>query len=191
MDESKRSRVATLAMLTVLFTGLAGLAGCSRPPAEPPPPPVPEKVDIEGMANARKVGDDLLFGGQPSVEALRMLAARGYKSVLTTRGEGELEWKERAVADALGMMYLEIPMAYPIESIRDEWVDLFDELMKGAGRPMVVHCSSGNRVAGLWAVWLAERRGVEPERALEVGALAGMTRIRPVVEQRLGVKPSR
>jgi len=47
------------------------------------------------------------------------------------------------------------------------------EVVVEAERPMVVHCSSGNRVAGLWAVWLAERRGVEPARALELGALAG------------------
>jgi uncharacterized protein (TIGR01244 family) len=160
----------------------------SGPPSAAQAPavePVPEIVEVEGMANSRRVGSDLLFGGQPSPEALTALAGRGYRTVVTTRGERELDWDERAMAESLGLTFVEIPMAYPLEAIRDEWVDRFDELMTGSARPMLVHCSSGNRVAGLWAVWLAEKRGVAPERALELGAAAGMTRIRPVVEKRL------
>lgn len=149
------------------------------------PEPRPQK--IQGMANAVLVGN-LLFGGQPAPETLADLAGRGYKTVLNTRGRGEIEWDERAEVETLGMKYVSIPMPYPIESITDEQVEAFAELMKDAERPMVTHCGSGNRVAGLWAVWLAEHGGLEPERALELGTKAGMTRIRPVVEKRLGIR---
>jgi len=151
--------------------------------------PVPETVEIDGVGTVRRVGDDLLFAGQPSPEALRTLAAQGIRTVLNTRGEGELDWDERALAEELGMTYAEIPMAYPIESISDDWVERFDKVMAGADRPILMHCSSGNRVAGLWAVWLAERQGVPAAAALEVGTRAGMTRIRAVVEQRLAPSP--
>jgi hypothetical protein len=36
-------------------------------------------------------------------------------------------------------------------------------------------------------VWLAERAGVDPARALELGEKAGMTRVQAVVGKRLGV----
>jgi len=145
----------------------------------------PQPCDLEGVANCRSVGSDLVFAGQPTPDALRELAGRGYHTILSTRGEGELDWDEKALADSLGMKFVTIPMGYPIESIRDEWVEQFDRLMSGAERPMLAHCSSGNRVAGLWAVWLAERKGVPAAEAIELGTEAGMTRLRPVVEKRL------
>jgi hypothetical protein len=49
----------------------------------------------------------------------------------------------------------------------------------------VLHCASGNRVAGLWGAWLAERQGMEPAEALRLAELAGMASVRPVVERRL------
>jgi protein tyrosine phosphatase (PTP) superfamily phosphohydrolase (DUF442 family) len=136
------------------------------------------------MPNTVRVGD-LLFGGQPTPAALRALRKAGYRTVLSTRGIGETRWDEEGTVDSLGMAFVTIPMAHPVEAITDEEVDRFDALMRSGERPMVLHCSSGNRVAGLWAVWLAERRGVDPARALALGAKAGMTRIRPVVEKRL------
>jgi len=147
--------------------------------------PSPETVEVEGVGTCRRVGEDLLFAGQPSPDALRALAAAGYRTVVNTRGEGELDWDEEALAAELGMSYVAIPMAYPIESIPDDWLQRFDQIMEEADRPILLHCSSGNRVAGLWAVWLAERRHVPVETALDLGKRAGMTRIAPVVEQRL------
>lgn len=151
-----------------------------------PPVPIPEACEIEGIENCRKVGDDLLFGGQPSQDALRALAKQGYKTVVSARGKGELDWDEQALVDSLGMKFVQIPMAYPIETIHDEWVEQLDQVMTGAERPILMHCSSGNRIAGLWAVWLAEKKGVTPEEAMGLGTEAGMTRIEPVVAKRLG-----
>lgn len=187
-------RVALSVALLASVTACGGPRQEEEPAAtggETPAPaedalPAPQPVEIPGIPNARQVGD-LLFAGQPEPAAFATLAERGYRTVLTTRGEGELDWDEQARADSLGLAFVSIPMAYPIEAIPDEWVERFDTLMREGPLPAVLHCSSGNRVAGLWAVWLAERRGVDPARALELGAQAGMTRIRPVVEKRLGL----
>jgi protein tyrosine phosphatase (PTP) superfamily phosphohydrolase (DUF442 family) len=176
----KRDCVVAVLFLLAL-TGCSG--GTSRSTAEAPP--APEPVAVAGVPNAVRVGD-LLFGGQPTEDALRMLKGEGYRTVLSTRGEGEAAWDEKALVDSLGMAFAAIPMGYPIEAITDAEVDRFDDLMQHGERPMVLHCSSGNRVAGLWAVWLVERRGMDRAQALELGTKAGMTRIRPVVEKRLG-----
>lgn len=147
--------------------------------------PAGEPVTIAGMSNTVRVGN-LLFGGQPSQKALRTLAEQGYRTVLTTRAAGELTWDEQALADSLGLHFVSIPMAKPVSTITDEQVHAFDALMQGVDEPMILHCGSGNRVAGLWAVWLAEHRGMSTDEAMRLGEMAGMTRIRPVVQARLG-----
>jgi uncharacterized protein (TIGR01244 family) len=143
-------------------------------------------VKIEGMRNSVQV-DDLLFGSQPSEESLEQLAAMGYKTILTTRGERELSWDEKAKVESLGMTFVWIPMDHPVTKITEEQVNRFAELMENGESPMVLHCGSGNRVAGLWAVWLVEHENVEPTEALHWAELAGMTGIRNVVGRRLGL----
>lgn len=143
-------------------------------------------VKIEGMRNEVQIGD-LLFGSQPSEEALAQLAAQGYKTVLSTRTESELSWDEKAKVESLGMTFVRIPMENPVTKITDEEVNNFAELMKTGERPMVLHCGSGNRVAGLWAVWLVEHENVEPTEALQQAEQAGMTSTRNVVGKRLGL----
>lgn len=157
---------------------------CGRPEPAPTTALEPVPVSIEGMPDARKVGD-ILLGGQPDRAAIDRLAAAGYRTVVSTRGRGELEWDEAAAIRAAGMDYVFIPMDKPVQAITDETLDALDRVMREAERPLVLHCSTGNRTAGLWAVWLAEREGVAPEEALRLGKAAGLTRLAPVVEKRL------
>lgn len=147
--------------------------------------PEPQPVTIPGIANTFHAGE-MLFGGQPSREALRDLKSQGYKTVLSARAEHELAWDEKALADSLGLRFVTIPMEKPVTEITDDQVRRFAELMKTGERPMLLHCGSGNRVAGLWAVWLAEHQGLAADEALRLGEKAGMTGIRPVVQKRLG-----
>ena len=127
----------------------------------------------------------MVFGGQPTEDALVELKNRGFKTILTTRGEGELQWDEKTKVEELGMTFASVPMNHPVEEITDDQVARFAELMENGERPIVLHCGSGNRVAGLWAVWLVEVEGMEPGPALELAEKAGMTGVRPVVEKRL------
>ena len=78
------------------------------------------------------------------------------------RGTGEVKWDEAGAVEKLGMAYHEIPMGKPLNAIDPEWVAALDEILRTAERPIVLHCGSGNRVAGLWAVWMVEHEGVAP-----------------------------
>ena len=149
--------------------------------------PEPQPIAVPGMANTVRVGE-VLFGGQPSQEALRGLKSQGYKTVLSTRGSDELAWDEKALLDSLGLRFVSIPMETPVTAITDDQVNRFADLMKTGERPMLLHCGSGNRVAGLWAVWLVEQQGVSRYEALRLGEQAGMTGILPVVQKRLGLQ---
>jgi protein tyrosine phosphatase (PTP) superfamily phosphohydrolase (DUF442 family) len=188
-----RRRNAALAGVMVavaaLAAGCAGKSGREEPLTEEMVMPDAVATEISGIPNAKALGNDLLFGGQPNQEALRALAGEGYRTVVNMRGTEEvnqLGWDEQSLVESLGMKYVAIPMAYPINDISEGWVTEFDRLMTAVDtKPMFVHCSSGNRVGGIYGVWLAEKKGVGHERALDLAAAAGMTRLRPAVEKRL------
>jgi len=177
-------------ILTALI--LAPLLACAERPADraadqPGETPIvePAPCSIEGMDNCAQVGQ-VVIGSQPSQSTLEYLASQGYTTVVSTRGAGEIDWDEQAAVEALGMRYVSIPMGAPLTGITDEQVAAMAEVMENGDGPMLLHCGSGNRVAGLWGVWLAEHEDVDSAEALRLAELAGMTRVRPLVEQRLG-----
>ena len=164
----------------ILFSTLAMLAACqtSKSTLEP------RAIEIDGMGNAAAV-DDLLIGGQPNEESLEKLAREGYRSVLTVRGEGEIDWDEQGRVEAFGMSFHRIDMSNPVNEITNDQVDAFARFMEQRAGPALVHCGSGNRAAGLWAAWLIEYQGVELEDAIRFAEAAGMRdSIGAVVERR-------
>lgn len=169
--------------VSMLSLTLLALVACGTPDAsvtveDPTPCAVP------GLPNCRQTGD-VVFAGQPEPAALEYLASQGYATVVSTRGMNELSWDERAAVESLGMRFVQIPMESPVTGITAEQIAALDSVLAGHAGPILLHCGSGNRVAGLWAAWLAEKQGMDPDEALRLAQLAGMTRVRPVVEARL------
>jgi len=146
--------------------------------------PEPERISIEGMTNAVRVGD-ILIGGQPSKVALGQLAEQGYKTVLSSRGQTELNWDEKAEVESLGMNFVSIAMEKPIKEITDDQMKRFSEIMQFAERPLILHCGSGNRISGLWALWLIENQHMSPKTAFDLAEQTGMKGIQIAVEKRL------
>lgn len=143
-----------------------------------------EPCAVPGLPNCVRSGD-VIIAGQPSPATLRYLADEGVTTVVSARGRDELRWTERAAVEAFGMRFVEIPMPYPILGITDAQVAALDSAL-APGAKVLLHCNSGNRIAGLWAVWLAERRGVAPGTALDLARRAGMGNVGEVVAKRLG-----
>lgn len=182
---------------------LAFVAGCRQeggpPPAAPPPaapPSAPEPVAEETAANplqvpipnARMLADDVLSGGQPTVEQFEQAAAAGFRTVVNLRTPGEEGvWDEAPKAEELGLRYVAIPVAgvegLTVENARD-LAEIFDD--PGA-RPLMIHCGSGNRIGALFALKAYHLDGESTEAALEIGRNAGLTRLEleEVVKERL------
>ena len=159
------------------------LAACSAPPE-------PREVSIAGLRNGIEYGD-LLFAGQPDKGALSSLKVSGYRTVVNTRGIVEVNWDEKGYVEELGMTYHAIPMGKPLTEIKPEWVEALDHILLTAERPILLHCGSGNRVSGLWAVWQVQHNGLSAEEAVELAASVGLTSLRPLVEATLGVSADR
>jgi len=168
--------------LTILLVASLNLTACTASKLTTTP------VDVDGMENSVLAGE-LLIGSQPSVAALSQFANEGYRVIVSTRGETELQWDEKAIVDSLGMQFVKIPMPGPVAEITDEQIERFDYAMNRGNGAVVLHCASGNRASGLWAVWLVEKEGLAPQKALDLAEKTGMKSIRALVLRRLGLPP--
>jgi protein tyrosine phosphatase (PTP) superfamily phosphohydrolase (DUF442 family) len=71
------------------------------------------------------------------------------------------------------MEYVNIPVAH--KHIDDETFDRFREHIRDGGRrPVLVHCSSANRVGALLIPYLILDDGMTPQKSKEIAAEVGL-----------------
>jgi protein tyrosine phosphatase (PTP) superfamily phosphohydrolase (DUF442 family) len=155
--------------------------------------PAPAAVDgaIGPLRNERHPLEGIATGGAPeSAEGFRALAEAGYRTYVDLRSDPEATAAARAEAEAAGLAYELLPVSGEAE------LDLasaraLDALLDDPARyPLVLACSSGNRVGALLAVEAFWLDGESPEAALELGLRAGLTRLEPSVRLLLGLPPA-
>lgn len=136
-------------------------------------------------------GNGLHSSGQPSDDQLQALPAHGIGVVIDLRGDGETpDLDEAAVVRGLGIDYHNLPVGGPDGLTRSN-VEQLDALLAAAGgRPVLVHCASGNRVGAMMALREAWLRGASPEEAMAVGRQWGLTGLAPTVEALLSPAPA-
>lgn len=186
----------------VLFPGLATgmlmvllVAGCASESSEPAPDttadtptdsayaftpqanpaPPPQGLDLP---NGRQLFADVITGGQPTEAQLRAAHEQGIRTVVNLRPDGEFDgFDEEALVEELGMRYIHIPVAGPDDVTKDAATILNDVLADTTNRPLLMHCSSGNRVGSLFAARAYFLQDTDPERALDIGTRAGLTQL--------------
>ncbi|MEJ2086662.1 MAG: sulfur transferase domain-containing protein [Acidobacteriota bacterium] len=138
------------------------------------------------VPNGRVPYDGLLTGGQPSPEQISAIADRGFKTVINLRTEAETPNTNAAYVESLGMVYIAIPIG-GAEDLNEENAASLAEALDDSEQPILLHCGSGNRVGALIALKAYYVDGATAEEALELGLDAGMTRLEPVVREKLGL----
>jgi len=122
--------------------------------------------------------------GQPTADVLERFSEAGYAAVIDMRAEDEDRgMDEKAVVESLGLDYIVLPVD-DAEDVSFDTARRLDELLSGYQQPVLVHCASGNRVGALLAL-RANMAGVSDEGALEYGKQSGLTRLEPLVRERL------
>jgi protein tyrosine phosphatase (PTP) superfamily phosphohydrolase (DUF442 family) len=119
--------------------------------------------------------------GTPGPETFAGLKAAGITHVLNLRTEGEADVTADATATkAAGAAYTRCPLdREPTPAALDAFRAQVKALPKGAR--VLIHCASGNRVAGaLYTVWVLDE-GQSEEAALTLARKAGLKS--PVTEQ--------
>lgn len=119
------------------------------------------------------VCDDVLLASQPRPQDLLLLQKAGVRTVLNFRRHEEMDFDEASIVRTLGMEYRELPWRGP-EQLTDEIFDEGRRLLSEEQRPLLVHCSSGNRVGPIWIAWRVLDGGIPLEQAVQEAELAGM-----------------
>lgn len=136
------------------------------------------------LPNGRRAADNLRIScGQPSAEQLRAVCQDGVCLVINLRPEGEFkDFDERALAEDIGVDYICIPVAGPQDLTVANAERLDAALTQAKGRPVLVHCGSGNRVGALTALRAGHVLGQDRATALREGLDAGLDRSSPLFD---------
>lgn len=128
--------------------------------------------------------------GQPKPDAFASFAKAGVAHVINLRLPQEApELDEAAIVAGAGMAYYNIPIAGASDLTRDN-VKQLDELLGKIGNdPVLIHCSSGNRVGALMALRAAWMHKASIDEAIKTGESYGMTKLLPDVRKLLAQEP--
>lgn len=111
----------------------------------------PETVDRAAIPNYRLLRPGLATAGQPTPEALAQLKEMGFKSVINLRTEKEGAKAEQQTIEAAGLRYVWVPVTPETFSAADVRA-VASVLDDRNAAPVLLHCSSANRVGAVWAV---------------------------------------
>ena len=170
------------------------MAGCAvalpvvpstRPVPVQPSTPVPPVATLSGVPLLAPM-PGVYTSAQPGAGDWMRLPALGIATVINLRPRAEMPARDEAaeVRDA-GLAYIEIPVVGPAEVTPENAHALWQALQRAQGK-VLVHCSTGNRAGALMAL-AAHANGMASAEALALGKAAGLTRLDPVVRQRLGL----
>ncbi|MFG0283520.1 MAG: beta-lactamase hydrolase domain-containing protein [Phycisphaerales bacterium JB039] len=159
------------AAVAAVALAAAGCASDGGSPGAMRAEPVSGWDDVRSVSRSGR----FTFAGQPNEAALERFAAEGGAMVIDTRtheGSDGPEFDEQGIVTSLGMQYVHLPVSPETFSAAD--VERFAELAQQTEGPVLLHCSSSNRVGALWAAYLAREKGVATEKAIAAGKTAGL-----------------
>lgn len=136
---------------------------------------VPGAIDPALVPYYAVASETVAAGGQPSAEALPRLKALGFRTVVNLRQAGEpgTEGYEERVR-AAGLRYVHVPVT-PETFSRADLDRIVAALEDPEAGPTLLHCSSANRVGGVWTA-MQVRKGRAWEDAEKEGRALGLRR---------------
>lgn len=129
---------------------------------------------LSGVPNASQPLPSLVTAGQPGPEHLRALKLAGAEVVLDIRDPMEPRpFDEPALVRQLGMEYVNV-------SVRHGALDtatmqaVLEVVRRNAGRPMLFHCASANRVGGALIPYFMIDQGMTEADAVTAAMKVGL-----------------
>lgn len=142
--------------------------------------------ELEGVPGLKHPYTNLYIAGQPKPDDFSAFSEAGVKNVINLRPPKEMpDFNEAAIVTKSGMAYYNIPIA-DRSDLTKENVSLLDSLLtKLENEKVLVHCSSGVRVAALMTLRAAWFHGASIEDAMKLGESYGLTKWTPDVKKLL------
>ena len=132
------------------------------------------------MTEPRQLTDKVAVGGQPTVDDLRHLRARGFVAVVNLRTVGEAGQPlspeaEGFAAQEAGLLYTHLPVA--ISEIDADHVLRLRAAIEAAPGPVYVHCGAGQRACALSLLATDPRPGDDLIARAEAAGLPSPTSV--------------
>ncbi|MGB3563728.1 MAG: protein tyrosine phosphatase family protein [Thermoanaerobaculia bacterium] len=177
-----RRSLAVCSVVTAVLLTLAG--GACAQQAATSEPKMPEGwPDL--VRNPRMPREGVLSGGQPTPEQLAAAKEAGFETVINIRVPGEPGTdSERELVESLGMTYVSLPVQ-GAAGMTEENAKALAVALDEAEQPVLLHCGSGNRIGGLFALIAYHYDDKTIEEAMAFGKEAGLTGLEPVVREKL------
>ena len=157
-----------IAAISILLTGCAGHAVTPGDTTGP---------ETWGASDNVTHVENLYFSGQVNTESLHMAKMQGVTTIINSRYPSEMDWDEKSAAENLGLEYISIPISKTSDTFDPGTIAQIDAIVgERKGQKILMHCSSGNRVAAWYAIHLVDKRDMTEGDALDVARKNGLTR---------------
>lgn len=162
--------------LLSIFIASSILVSCSSTQVQHPLE-VKNLEEIQTERNLKTYGP-VAIGGQPSLETLKELKDKNYKTIINIRDEKEFKkFNERKEVETLGMKYINIPFFDKNKNINEyNLAKITKSVEQHKDHKIFLHCSSGNRAAAWLATHLHRDHNVDLNKSIKVAREAGLTK---------------
>jgi uncharacterized protein (TIGR01244 family) len=161
----------------LLITAYAALfaAGCKSSPDEHQAITTDKLEPFEcGTITRLHTYKGVFLASQPSAADFEQAKEGGVKTVINLRHASEqAEFDEQAFIEGLDLGYHNVPWKSPDE-LTDEKFDEVRTLLREADRPILMHCSSANRVGAMWLAYRVLDEGATEQQAIEEAKIVGL-----------------
>jgi protein tyrosine phosphatase (PTP) superfamily phosphohydrolase (DUF442 family) len=129
---------------------------------------------LSGVANAAEPIPGLLTSGQPAAAHLEALGAHGVKTVIDLRDPMEPRpFDEPALVRGLGMTYRNVSVRQG--ALDDAVMDsALEAIRQSDDQPLLLHCTSANRVGGVLIPYFVLDKGMSEEAAVAAAMKVGL-----------------
>lgn len=142
---------------------LLAMPAIAQPPAEPG----------LGITNAVEAEPGLLIAGQPTAAQIKAAGKAGYRTVFDLRSRIEDRgFDEEKVTGKAKMAYTNVEVTP--DTLTQSKILFFLMMLREAERPVLLHCSTGNRAGALYYSWLVLEKGMPEDQALTQAQAAGL-----------------
>jgi protein tyrosine phosphatase (PTP) superfamily phosphohydrolase (DUF442 family) len=131
-------------------------------------------ASVAGLPNASEPVAGWITGGQPTEQQLTAFKEAGGQVVVDNRDAMEPRpFDEPAVARALGLEYLHIPIVHG--AVTTETIgQMYEKLKTLEGKKALLHCSSGNRTSAALIPYLMIDKKMKRDDAVDVAMRGGL-----------------
>jgi uncharacterized protein (TIGR01244 family) len=105
-------------------------------------------ITTSDLPNLQQIRYQVFTSGQPTNVGYSQLTTMGVQSVINVLPEEECQPGEESMVRANNMIYLHEP--FDPNDLKRKTVEEFTVIFHTAEKPILIHCSTGNHVGGLW-----------------------------------------